>query len=65
MTFQDLRSGCCSDISHTGNKEARENLPVAANDFNATKFFDGTSHLYRNSIQFLTSPLGSAQNQTR
>ena len=62
MTFQDLRSGCCSINSHTGNKEARENLPVAANDFFATILFDGTSHLYRNSIQSLTSPLGLAQN---
>jgi len=50
MTFQDLRSGCCSINSHTGNNEARENLTVAANDFIATKLFDGTSHLYRNFI---------------
>ena len=62
MTFQDLRSGCCSINSHTGNNEARENLIVTANDFFATKLFDGTSHLYRNSIQSLTSPLGLAQN---
>ena len=47
MTFQDLRSGCCSINSHTGKKEVRENLPIAANDFIATKLFDGTSHLYR------------------
>ena len=51
--------------SHTGNKRARENPPVAANCFFATKFFDGTSHLHRSFIRPLTSPLGSAQNQTR
>ena len=55
MTFQDLRSGCCSTNSHTGNRKDRENLPVAANLLLRNEFFDGTSHLHRFFISFLKS----------
>ncbi|QNJ14917.1 hypothetical protein SynA18461_02560 [Synechococcus sp. A18-46.1] len=40
-------------------------FPLQAQCFDATKFFDGTSHLHRFFIQFLTSPFGLVQNQTR
>ncbi|QNJ29840.1 hypothetical protein SynA1524_02401 [Synechococcus sp. A15-24] len=54
MTFQDLRSGCCSTLRTPATERIVKTFPLQAQCFDATKFFDGTSHLHRFFIQSLT-----------
>ena len=51
MTFQDLRSGCCSTIRTPATRELVKTLPLQRIASTQRIIVDGTSHLHRSFIK--------------